>query len=128
MTVVTIALFGYMKFAWFLPTQIWSVFYVLCLIEGMMSWYRTSYYITGKEMIVRIGKKNFCMPREAILPEECKEITTLTERVCRCKTIQYGVYYGFHSSRGPNANLWRDTARFWCIRDYGQVQRFLRKE
>ena len=45
MTVITIGIFCYLKFTWFLVTQVWSTFYILCLICAIVGWFRVRYYI-----------------------------------------------------------------------------------
>ncbi len=123
MTVVTAGVFIYLKFTWFLPTQILSVFYLLCLLGGIRQWLRLGYFITRQSLVVRIGRTNYCLAYSELKREELRLLSNPLEAVFHCRTIQYGCLYGYHSSKGSNSNLWRDTARFWCIRGYQEAYR-----
>lgn len=127
-TVVTLLLCFYLRFKWFLPLQVWMLFYVFCTVKAVFRFTRITYYMTVSEMIVQIGKKYYRFPYDRIQPDEYRVISHPLEKLFDCRTIQYGICLGYHTSRGSNANLWKDSARFWCIRDYKLVNDVISKK
>lgn len=127
MSIVTILLFIYVHFTWFLPTQIWTVIYIIYFLRAVRNWMKLYYYLTAEYCVVQNGKTYYRMPYYEIRKKEYKMITNFVEKIFGCATIQYGKFLGYHSARGSNSNLWRETARFWCIRDYKKVNRIICK-
>lgn len=128
LTVVTLLLCFYFQFKWFLSLQVWMSFYVFCIVQSIFRFTQLTYYMTVSEMVVQIDKKYYRFSYDNIRPDEYRVISHPLEKLFNCRTIQYGVCFGYHTSRGSNANLWKDTARFWCIRDYKLVNEIVSKK
>lgn len=123
--VVTLLLCFFFRFKCFLPLQVWMSFFVFCIVQAVFRFTQITYYMTVSEMVVKIGKKFYRFSYDNIRPDEYRVISHPLEKLLNCRTIQYGICFGYHTSRGSNANLWKDSARFWCIRDYDKVNEIL---
>ena len=125
MTVVWILLFWYFHFAWSLPLLAWSGFWFLCFTAGIWHWLRMRYFVTPVDLAVQIGKRVYRLS-ERDVNHYCV-ISHPTEWVLGCRTIQYGFYLGYSSTKGNKANLWRNKTRFWCIKEWREVDAIIRQ-
>lgn len=119
-------LFLYFDFTWFLPTKIWGIFWATQLIQGLVYWYRTHYYVTGDCLVVKIGKKYHRMIYNNVANYRIR--FSPSAWIFGCRTIQFGFLIDYSSTRGGKVNVWRDKTRFWCIRDWRRVDCLIRSK
>lgn len=123
LSVVWFLLFWYFDFAWFLPTKIWGIFWLFHLIKGLLYWHWTRYYVTRDCLIVKINKKYHRMDYEKIA--NYRILIYPSAWLFGCRTIQFGFLLDYSSTKGGKANVWRDKTRFWCIRDWMEVNQLI---
>lgn len=125
MIIITIILFWYFDFCWFLPTQIWTVFFIILTVMGIVNWYITTYYITLNELVVRKGGRYYRISFSDMTQENYWILSNPIEVLFGCRTIQLARYTTLLAKGGKRPNIWYDTARFWCIRDYKTVDQIV---
>ena len=124
LTAVWFLLFWYFDFTWFLPTKIWGIFWGFSLIQGLVYWHWTHYYVTRDYLIVKIGRKYHRMAYNNIANYHI--IPHLSAWIFGCRTIQFGYLLDYSSTRGDKVNVWRYETRFWCIKDWRKVDQLIR--
>ena len=125
--IAVLFIWWYFEFQWFVGTQIWTAFYIICIISSMRRWFRIRYYITNSGLVVKNGKTHFLLEWEEAKRYRYRVINNPLEMIFGCRTIQYAENRGYHISRGSNADLWREVTRFWCIKDYKEVNEIIVK-
>lgn len=128
MSIAVLSIWCFFEFQWFIGTQIWTAFYIICIISSMRRWFRIRYYITNSGLVVKSGKTHFILEWKKARRQKYRVINNLLEIIWGCRTIQYAENRGYHVSRGSNTDLWREVTRFWCIKDYKKVNEIITKQ
>lgn len=124
MIIITIVLFSYFKFSWFLPTKLWSVFFLICLMACVIDWIETVYYITDLGLIVKKYSRYYTLEWKDVRQKEYRIRANPIEVLFGCRTIQYGKY-STGTAKENHLNIWWNTTVFWCIKDYKKVIRMI---
>lgn len=126
MTAASVLVYWYLQFQWIVPTMIWTVFYGISIIGGIVKWSQVRYYITDTGPCVRRNGVSYQMDWQDIGQQDCRILKHPLYRLFGCRTIQFAIQYGY-GNRGSNTNLLRETARFWCVRDFETVHEYIRR-
>lgn len=83
------------------------------------------YYITTRGTVVRRNSRYYLIRWQFINPEKFRTRSGLINLLFGCRTISFARNYGFSSTRGANANLWRYIGTFACIRHADEIRKML---